>query len=148
MAGTIQNAGRGFWQPHLADDDSAIAVQVSEQQVNEQIEAPCSRCGTAFLEGARFCHTCGTVRIDEYPRPRSVKWQELQPTDLFRGLELSTGPLMAFLVGILCISAAAFAGIFITVQTGADWESLQYWRIDWLLAATAAFAAGILLKKR
>ena len=28
-----------------------------------------------------------------------------------------------------------------------DWQAIQFWRVEWLLAAVAAFAAGCLLKK-
>jgi hypothetical protein len=144
MAGTVQNLGHDFWQPHLAQSSPPTIEPLPE------VDEICSRCGTGFLEGSRFCHTCGAAREADpssASAKASPKWQQLQPADLFRELGLSPVPFAAFLAGLLCLSAAAFAGIFIAVQTVADWESLQYWRIDWLLAAIAAFAAGILLKR-
>jgi hypothetical protein len=32
-------------------------------------------------------------------------------------------------------------------KTLVDWQAIQFYRAEWLLAATAAFVAGILLKK-
>jgi hypothetical protein len=34
-----------------------------------------------------------------------------------------------------------------TAATVLDWQAVQIWRIEWLLASAAAFLAGILLKK-
>jgi hypothetical protein len=33
-------------------------------------------------------------------------------------------------------------------QTMVDWQAIQTWRIEWLLGATAALLAGILLKRK
>jgi hypothetical protein len=33
-------------------------------------------------------------------------------------------------------------------DTLVDWQAVQAWRIEWLLAAMAALLAGILLKKK
>jgi len=37
--------------------------------------------------------------------------------------------------------------VFFSVRTTLDWQAIQMWRIEWLLAAVAAFGAGCLLKK-
>ena len=42
--------------------------------------------------------------------------------------------------------AAVGTGILFSVETVLDWEAVQSWRVQWLLAAIASFAAGILLK--
>ncbi len=42
---------------------------------------------------------------------------------------------------------AIAVGFYFTAQTVLDWQAVQIWRIQWLLAAVAAFIAGILLKK-
>lgn len=59
---------------------------------------------------------------------------------------LSTGSLVAFVLGLVCVAGSLLVGL-LTVKTMADWEAIQAYRIEWLLAATAAFVAGILLKK-
>ena len=37
-------------------------------------------------------------------------------------------------------------GLVYTAATVLDWQAVQIWRIEWLLAAIAAFLAGILLR--
>ena len=59
---------------------------------------------------------------------------------------LSTASLVAFFVGIGCVAGALLVGL-LTAKTFVDWQAIQFYRAEWLLAATAAFVAGILLKK-
>jgi hypothetical protein len=59
---------------------------------------------------------------------------------------LSTGALIAFVIGMACLCGALLVGL-LTARTLVDWEAIQYYRAEWLLAATASFVAGILLKK-
>jgi hypothetical protein len=42
---------------------------------------------------------------------------------------------------------AALPAFLLTAKTFVDWQAIQFYRVEWLLAATAAFVAGILLKK-
>jgi hypothetical protein len=39
-------------------------------------------------------------------------------------------------------------GFLFTATTLLDWQAVQIWRIEWLLAASAVFVAGVLLKKK
>jgi hypothetical protein len=59
---------------------------------------------------------------------------------------LSTASLIAFILGIGCIAGALVVGL-LTAKNFVDWQAIQFYRMEWLLAATAAFVAGILLKK-
>ena len=59
---------------------------------------------------------------------------------------LSTGSLIAFVLGLACVAGALFVGL-LTAKTLVDWQAIQFYRAEWLLAATASFVAGILLKK-
>ena len=59
---------------------------------------------------------------------------------------LSTGALIAFVAGMACTAGALLVGLF-TAKTLVDWQAIQIYRAEWLLAATAAFVLGILLKK-
>ena len=38
-------------------------------------------------------------------------------------------------------------GFIYSVQNFADFQAIQFWRMQWLLGAVAAFVAGILLKR-
>jgi hypothetical protein len=60
---------------------------------------------------------------------------------------LRTAAMAAFLVGITCALAAVLVGFIFSANTVLDWQAVQVWRIEWLLAAAAAFLAGILLKR-
>ena len=62
-------------------------------------------------------------------------------------LGLSTASLIAFVMGIGCIAGALLVGLS-QRETFVEWEAIQFYRSEWLLAATAAFVAGILLKKK
>lgn len=59
---------------------------------------------------------------------------------------LPTASLVAFVIGIGCIAGALLVGL-LTPRTYVDWQAIQFYRAEWLLAATASFVAGILLKK-
>jgi cytosine/uracil/thiamine/allantoin permease len=68
--------------------------------------------------------------------------------NLKRALGLSTASLVAFFAGMVCLVMAGIAvGMIYSVQTFNDFHALQLYRVQWLLGAIAAFAAGMLLKK-
>jgi hypothetical protein len=54
---------------------------------------------------------------------------------------------VAFLLGVLCLAGALAVSLFFSARTALDWQAIQLWRIEWLIAAIAAFVAGCLLKK-
>jgi len=66
--------------------------------------------------------------------------------EIKRRVGLSTGSLIAFVIGLACVAGALLVGL-LTAKTFVDWQAIQFYRAEWLLAATAAFVAGILLKK-
>jgi hypothetical protein len=66
---------------------------------------------------------------------------------LQEALGLTTGSLIAFIIGVVCTLAAIGTGLIFTATTVLDWQAVQVWRIEWLLAAAAAFLAGLLLKR-
>lgn len=105
------------------------------------------RCGTEFIVSSLFCHACGakrpdltTARILEIPGLAEI-------VSLGERLGLSTAPLVAFLLGLFCLVGAISVSVFFSARTTLDWQAIQLWRIEWLLAAVAAFVAGCLLKK-
>jgi hypothetical protein len=139
MAELVHDAQHEFWRPPIAQQDAAAPAM---------LEA-CDRCGTEFMVAAQFCHVCGTARQTQ---PASVLagpgWtRHLEFQNLKRVLGLSTASLIAFSIGLLCLLAVMGIGIVYTVQTFADFQAIQYYRVQWLLAAVAAFLAGILLNR-
>jgi hypothetical protein len=72
--------------------------------------------------------------------------QYLHFHEIKRRVGLSTASLIAFVIGLACIAGALLVGL-LTAKTLVDWEAIQYYRAEWLLAAIASFVVGILLKK-
>src|SRR5262249_3395963 len=131
-----------FWSPSAA---------TSELPLSDTLAGTCRRCASEFIVDAKFCHVCGASR----PSLESASgWQSY--TKHLRALEfhrvqswfgLSTPSLVAFLLGIGCLFGALVVGLMYSVQSLADFQAIQLWRIEWLLGALAAFVAGILLKR-
>jgi hypothetical protein len=143
----------------------------------------CAECGTEFMIGARFCHTCGQRRPSMASSTgdaaavaglwtRGIAWtvsharsgsasiasawrkisfpdwmQYLHFHEIKRWIGLPTASLVAFMIGIGCVAGALGVSLFYRASNLAEFQAIQMWRIEWLLAATASFVAGILLKK-
>jgi len=109
------------------------------------------------MVGARFCHVCGASRkevVSRSAQPLGAHYADL--LKVLRALEfhrvkewlgLPMAALVSFLIGVGCVLAAIAVGIIYSVENLADFQAIQLWRIEWLLAAVAAFLAGILLKR-
>ena len=68
-------------------------------------------------------------------------------SDLRCALKLNGAGLAAFCVGVVCLGLAAGIGLFYTAQTVLEWQAIQLWRIEFLLAGIAALLAGLLLNR-
>jgi hypothetical protein len=178
MAEAIQKTSQEFWQP-------PSPVLASELVLHEPLPVMvevCPGCGTEFLLGSRFCHSCGSKRpealspldkahaaelaglweqavswthstIAELPLRRT--WNRIKlPAwlhylafhEIQQWIGLSTASLIAFILGIACIAGALLVGLLNAKNFG-EWQAIQIYRGEWLLGATAAFVAGILLKR-
>ncbi len=141
MSQAVHNPTQEFWQPPVAHPQSLPAL-----------ENACPGCGSEFMIGARFCHVCGVSRSPK-SLPAAHAW--MQPLLFLKALEfqtvkdwlgLSFASLIAFFAGVACILAAIAVGLIYSVQNLADFQAIQLWRLQWLVAALVAFVAGILLK--
>lgn len=149
MSGVAHNAQSGFWQ-RPASDAMAVPAVSSPTQPADALAASCAGCGAEFMVGAGFCHRCGSTRLPQSTTvvdPESSTFLMLQSIkrNIQQRLGLSGAPLAAFFAGIGCLILATMVGI--AVRGSADSQAVEFWRIQWLLAAVAAFAAGILLKR-
>lgn len=108
----------------------------------------CGNCSTELVAEARFCHVCGAngQMVPAEPIAPSHPWYDL--ASLREALGQTTGSMIALILGGACVIAALFTGLLFTATTLLDWQAVQIWRIEWLLAALAIFAAGMLLKKK
>ena len=175
MAEAVQDARQEFWQSPTVLEPAAEATLPAAPA--EMAEA-CADCGTEFMIGARFCHTCGLRRPTMATAsgdvavtgiwPRSVArarswsssvaaaWRKLSLPDwihylhfheIKRRIGLPTAALIAFMIGLGCVAGAICVSLVYRASNLAEFQAIQMWRIEWLLAATASFVAGILLKK-
>jgi hypothetical protein len=66
--------------------------------------------------------------------------------EIKRWVGLPTAALIAFIIGLGCVAGALAVSFFYKASNLAEFQAIQMWRIEWLVAATASFVAGILLK--
>ena len=140
MSEVIDQAQHEFWRPPMqAASDAAASHDLCET---------CPRCGTEFIVGSRFCHTCGSHRPglhDHSVLPKVPGLAEF--ISLGERLGLATAAFIAFAVGVFCLVGAVAVGVIFGAKTLTDWQAIQLWRIEWLLGAIAAFVAGVLLRR-
>jgi uncharacterized protein (DUF983 family) len=126
-----------------------VSPRAEALQANAGTEQACPECGTDFIIGSRFCHVCGAdrqVNLSDTALTGLRSW--LDYASLRDALGQSTASLVALLAGFACIIAAAITGFLFTATTLLDWQAVQIWRIEWLMAGIAAFLAGLLLRKK
>jgi hypothetical protein len=147
MAEVMKNAEerQEYWRPAVDEARTREADRAMSMAT-----AICENCGTDYAMGARFCHVCGSERdprLGPSSRWRSgiSRWLDIEV--IKSGLGLTTGSVVFFFVGMICAIAGAVTGLIFSASTLLDWQAVQIWRVEWLLAATAAFAAGVLLKR-
>ena len=141
MADAIDQTQHDFWRPPMPAPEA-----VASQGRSDERSATC-RCGTEFLVSSLYCHACGAGRPD-LGDVRTLEIPGLaELAALGARLGLTTPALVSFLAGVLCVVGALVVGVFFSARTVLDWQAIQLWRIEWLLAAVAAFVAGLLLKK-
>lgn len=139
MSEVVHNAQHEYWRPPAGQAGAAVP---------NMVEA-CDGCGTEFMVGARFCHVCGTVRQAQAQALPSHGWPRyLEFHSIKQGLGLSTASLVAFLIGLGCALAALACSFIYSERNVLEWQAVQIYRLQWLLAAVAAFVCGLLLRKR
>ena len=149
MAEALDQAQHEFWRPPVNVPE--VVVGHVQSEVEDRSET-CHDCGTEFIVGSRFCHSCGASRpVSSLIRTGEVRTIEIpgltELAALGRRYGLSKTTLSAFLFGMFCLLGALSVSIIFTARTMLDWQAIQMWRIEWLLAAIASFGAGCLLKK-
>jgi len=180
MAELAQNTPQEFWRSPTVLEP---VVEAALPAAAEDLAEACSDCGTEFMIGARFCHTCGRRRpslaeastdaavlaglwartivwnaawVRSWSASAAAAWHKISFPDWLRHLHfheikrwvgLPTAALIAFIIGLGCVAGAIGVSLFYRASNLAEFQAIQMWRIEWLLAATASFVAGILLKK-
>lgn len=143
MSEGLRDTQNDFWRPPAAESAPIIIPEVPPSMVEA-----CHRCETEFMVGARFCYLCGAVRRAQGRATLTRTWTRyLEFNFIKQALGLPVASLVAFLVGLGCLLAAAFVGAIYAVQNVADFQAIQFWRMQWLLAAIAFFVTAVLLKR-
>jgi hypothetical protein len=139
MSETAHQLDQEYWRP-------PVHTAMQEAQPHAQAEL-CPRCNTEFIVGSRFCYVCGTER-EPHPEVAEGRLAHMLDFQIIRESLGQTIPSMiAFIVGLVCVGAAVAIGFLYTASTVLDWQAVQIWRIEWLLAAAVSFIAGVLLKR-
>lgn len=139
MSETAHRLDQEYWHPPVQ-----AAMQEAEARVHAEL---CPRCNTEFIVGSRFCYVCGTER-DPHPQAAEGRLSHMLDFHIIKeSLGLTIPSLVAFIVGLLCLGAAVATGFLYTATTLLDWQAVQIWRIEWLLAAAVSLVAGVLLKR-
>lgn len=139
-------AGRSSSKEYWRSPNPEIMRMVSTMPA----PSSCWHCGADYAPAAHFCHNCGSDRekpltfADDLETSGNLK----ETTNLLDLLGLTVSSLLFFLLGMACMVAALVTGMVYKADTLVDWQAVQLWRIEWLLAASASLLAGILLKKR
>lgn len=140
MSGAARKFDQDYWKPprsaEYADDRAVVAPAAMA----------CPECGTEFIVGARYCHVCGGERKLAGEQTRG--FLEMLDFDRIRqSIGLPIASLICLGLGVAFVVAAIVTGLIYTANTVLDWQAVQVWRIEWLLAAAVALIAGILLKR-
>ena len=155
MADVVPNTPQEFWRPPVIEP---VTLSTSVPPAKAEV---CDQCETEYIAGSRYCHLCGQSRSEHIDFSfeaflsqarsliRHLEFQNIERVSLSirAQLGLSSGALVAFMIGVFCVIASIAVGMVFAVQTTLDWQAVQLWRIEWLLGALVCFVASILLKK-
>jgi hypothetical protein len=149
----------GYWKPVLdyehwdqpsapmsGSSDATAGAQLLDKEANRQ--DVCRKCGAEFVVDSPFCRMCGRAREGVTPVTKKNVWRALDLATIRRRLGLSVGAMVCFVAGILCVIAGIATGFLYTATTLVDWQAIQIWRSEWLVASGVAFVCGILLNSR
>jgi len=146
-----------FWKP-----------AATTRTETERARPHCWSCGAECVPDSLYCHVCGSdqaaveteagryipavVRLASRALARLASHSAAGLATRFAflrdALGQSNASLAALLAGCFCLVAAGLIGFFFSATKLLDWQAVQLWRIEWLLAAIAFMVAGILLKKK
>lgn len=138
MAEAANQPQHEFWRPPMLGAETVIKLQRT---------TVCRQCGTEFIVSSVYCHSCGVKRPALTAEPYLAIPGLAELSALGERLGLTTPAVAAFLLGAMCLVGALAVSVCFSARTTLDWQAIQLWRIEWLVAAVAAFVAGCLFKK-
>jgi hypothetical protein len=133
-----------YWHPAPSIAGKVFATHGFRARLDE---ASCALCNTPYAIGARFCHFCGLSREGSQEKRNPLKhWLDIGAIRTRFGLP--TASLVLVLAAILFAIATVMTGLVYNTSTLAEWQAVQTWRIEWLLATVAALLAAMLFKTK
>jgi hypothetical protein len=177
MAEIVQEAQQEFWRSPSVVEPVAEALPVAPAEMAEacancstefMIGARfCHTCGSrrpvmttaladvdAGVFAVLWARSIISVRswsdavADSWRKTTLPDWmQYLHFHKIKQWIGLPTAALIAFMIGLGCVAGAVGVSLVYRASNLAEFQAIQMWRIEWLLAATASFVAAILLKK-
>src|SRR5690242_13678280 len=119
MADVVPNTPQEFWRRPVAEP-----VTLSPSVPPAIIEV-CDHCESEYIAGSRYCHLCGHSRAEHVDLSfgaflgharkllRHLEFQNIERISLEvrAQLGLSSGALVAFLIGIFCVIASIAVGM-------------------------------------
>ncbi len=144
MGDSSKEMSQEYWRPA-----PTLGKQFHAQGFQAQgVEAFCAICGTKYAAGARFCHVCGLGREDDIHAAKHSAWMDWMDFARIRKVSgLSTVSLILVLAAAIFMMATLMTGLVYNTATIADWQAVQTWRIEWLLATVVALLGAMLFKK-
>ena len=138
MSDVVHDAQHEFWRPPVVAAEAARAGHGGGlRRLRHRIYGR-----LAFLPRLRGCSR-GATSATAATGHSTCEFQNIKRT-----LGLSIASLVAFRRRMACLLMAGVAvGMIYSVQTFNDFQAVHSYRMQWLLGAIAAFAAGLLLKK-
>ena len=139
MSDSAREISQEYWRP--AQQPNRVEYPVAS------VTPYCNMCGTQYATGARFCHVCGENRDPEFQATGANRIaQALDFTNIRQKLGMSTTSLVLTAVAIGCVLGALLTGMVYSANTIAEFQAVQSWRMEWLMAAAVALIAAILFK--
>jgi hypothetical protein len=143
MADIKRESSQEYWRP-APSAGNPFPASGPQTRGNQ---ASCALCGTPYAIGARFCHSCGLSRESGQEKHNPVKrWLDLDVLRTHFGF--STASLVLVLAALIFTLATLMIGMVYNTSTAADWQAVQTWRIEWLLATVAALLGAMLFKTK
>jgi len=140
----------GDWDADTPAGNGSGATHTAVAEVEPCVRHDlCRHCGAEFVVDSPFCRMCGRGKSETLiASEKKSLWRAVDFSQLRRSLGLSIGAMICFILGVACVGAGVATGFIYTANTLVDWQAIQAWRCEWLIAAGVAFVCGILLNGR
>lgn len=105
------------------------------EDASQVVGVDCPKCHTRLPSLAEYCLHCGAHVVPapmQHARGEQNHWR--------------IGALICMVIGIVCLLGALLTSAVFGQQTVLDWQAVQLWRIEWLLAGIALFVLARVLQ--